>query len=57
MNDKAKEIRNEYYREYMAEYRAKNKEKLNQKQREWRKSNPDKVQIYNKTYWEKRGKE
>jgi len=57
MNDKAREIKNEYMRNYMAEYRAKNKEKLSNYQKCWRKENADKVRGYNEKYWENRSVE
>lgn len=40
-------------RAYQRRYRAVNREKINQKQKEWRNANKDKVKEYNKTYWEK----
>lgn len=46
-----KAARNEYYRNY----RAKNREKINAKQKEYRKANPDKHKQYLEKYWSKFG--
>ena len=43
-------------RVYKQEYRRKNREKINQKQREWRAANPEKVKAYQMRYWEKKAK-
>ncbi|GBU20177.1 hypothetical protein R80B4_00052 [Fibrobacteres bacterium R8-0-B4] len=43
-------------REYNRAYRQKNAEKINQKLREWRRANPDKVREANKRHWERRAK-
>lgn len=43
-------------RVYKREYRRKNREKINQKQREWRAANPQKVKTYQMRYWEKKSK-
>lgn len=56
MSDEAREQRNAYQREYLKKYREKNKDKLNEKQREWRKNNPDKVRQYQENYWTNRAK-
>jgi hypothetical protein len=40
-------------RAYQRKYRATHKETINQRQKEWRNANKDKVKEYNKTYWEK----
>lgn len=50
MNDKAIQLR----REYQKQYRDKNKDKINQKQRDWRNANKDRVKGYNQTYWLKK---
>ncbi|MBD5521230.1 MAG: hypothetical protein HDR03_08435 [Lachnospiraceae bacterium] len=41
---------------YKREYRHKNREKINQKQREWRAANPERVKNYQVRYWEKKAK-
>ena len=48
LSNEAKAKRSAYQRDY---YRR-NRETLLANQREWRKNNPDKVQEYNKRYWE-----
>lgn len=45
--DKLKEIKRAYYKKY----RDANKDKINKRQREWRRNNKDKVQEYNTQYW------
>lgn len=47
----------ELRRAYMSEYREKNRERINLKQRLWRKANKDKVSEYNKAYWNKKASE
>lgn len=44
-------------RVYKREYRHKNREKINQKQREWRAANSEKVKVYQMRYWEKKAKD
>lgn len=41
-------------RAYQREYRRKNREKINSQRKNWRAENRDKVQQYNKEYWERR---
>lgn len=41
---------------YKREYRRKNREKINQKQREWRAANPERVKSYQMRYCEKKAK-
>lgn len=48
-----KEARNTY----MREYRAKNREKLNAKERERRKANPERYKKYVIDYWERKAQE
>ena len=43
--------------QYFKEYRERNREKLNKKQRDWAKENPDKVALYRLRYWEKKIKQ
>ena len=48
LTEQARKVRNQYQRDYYQN----NKDKLLKMQREWRKSNPEKVKEYNKRYWE-----
>ncbi|MEC0199072.1 hypothetical protein P4H35_22230 [Paenibacillus taichungensis] len=41
-------------KKYMQEYRLKNLEKSKERQRKWRKANPEKVKQYQERYWEKK---
>lgn len=41
-------------RAYQREYRRKNWDKINSQRKNWRAGNRDKVQQYNKEYWERR---
>lgn len=52
MSAEAVEVR----RNYQREYRRKNQAKINAKRREWRADNRDKVQQYNREYWERKAK-
>ncbi len=38
-------------REYMRAYRERNREKINERQREWYKNNPEKVKKIRENYW------
>lgn len=44
-------------RDYKRRYRIRNREKINRQQRKWRANNPDKVQQYNREYWERKAGE
>ena len=50
INNKAEELRKEYFRKYIQE----NKEKLQKYQKQWRQKNKDKVKQYNINYWKKK---
>lgn len=50
MSAQAQEVR----RNYKRQYRIRNREKINSKQRMWRKKNPDKVKEYQAQYWERK---
>ena len=39
---------------YHRKYYQKNKKRLNEKQRQWRKENPDKVKLANERHWRKK---
>lgn len=49
MSEAAKEAR----RIYMRGYRKANRERINEKQREWQKNNPDKVKASKERHYEK----
>ena len=50
ITDEAKKKRAEYQREY----RNRNRERINAKNREWHKNNPDKNKEYIQRYWNKK---
>ncbi|MFE3898751.1 MULTISPECIES: hypothetical protein [unclassified Priestia] len=37
--------------EYFKQYREKNREKLNKRQREWARENPEKIALYRLRHW------
>lgn len=43
-------------RNYQREYRRKNRDKINSQRKNWRADNRDKVQQYNREYWERKAK-
>ncbi|MCU7712993.1 hypothetical protein OK414_29435 [Priestia sp. JV24] len=53
LSELAKEQKRAYYREY----REKNRERYNQRAREWRANNKDKVKQYQKDYWERKSQD
>lgn len=53
LSEKAREAKREYNRMY----RKKHREEINEKAREWRSRNKDKVKQYNTTYWERKALE
>lgn len=53
MDETAKQLR----REYNNKYRQENKERINQKQKEWREANKDKLKVYMSNYWNKKAKQ
>lgn len=50
MNEKAIAAR----KQYMQMYRNEHRQRINEKQKEWRKNNPDKVKRIIERYWERR---
>lgn len=44
-------------KEYQRRYVLKHKKEIYERQKEWRRNNPDKVKKYNLTYWEKKAEE
>lgn len=50
LTDEARKKRAEYNREY----RNRNRERINAKNREWHKNNPDKNKEYIQRYWNKK---
>ena len=43
--------------EYQKKYNEKHKKQILEKQKEWRRNNPEKVKAYNQKYWEKKARE
>ncbi len=50
MTEEAKKAKREYYKKY----RAKNAERIKEREKAWRKANPEKVREHQNRYWAKK---
>lgn len=53
MTEEAKKAKREYYKKY----RAKNAERIKEREKAWRKANPEKVREHQRRYWAKKFQE
>lgn len=57
MGKTKEELAMEARRAYQREHYRRNRKKINEKQRQWRAANPEKVRQYNQNYWLKKAQE
>jgi len=54
LSNEALQARRKYMPEYKSQMSQEARNKANEYMRQWRRSNPDKVRVYNDTYWERK---